>query len=136
MTRFITKCLSQFFMNRDLFVRVDRPLVDDYAKNDYLLPLIQDSGKYINELITNFRDIWWLLDRFLPLCSELRLSLTFRFNKKPEFAGWTIPDLNSIFHKYCIQQGRNKNWKPMFYGVEPCLSNNRNVYLISLKGDL
>lgn len=87
-------------------------------------------------LITNFHNVKLILDKFLPICRELRISLTFRYLKTKEFNKWTLDDLNSLMHEYCITQERNMEFVPMEYHKDDCLPDNRNVYLISLKGDL
>lgn len=87
-------------------------------------------------LVSNFRDIKYLFDKFLPLCREFRFSLTFRFRHAQQYAGWTIDSMNTLLHDYCINQKRNTEFFPVEYISEYGLSNERNVYLISLKGDL
>jgi hypothetical protein len=75
-------------------------------------------------------------DVFFPFCKEIRFSLTFRFFNQDIYIGETLDSLNAWLYKYCIEQKRNLDYKPIFYEPQNELPNSRNVYLISLKGDL
>jgi hypothetical protein len=75
-------------------------------------------------------------DKFLPFCKEIRFSLTYRFFRQDKYAGYSLTDINDWLYKYCIEQKRNLEYVPISYEVQKELPNKRNVYLISLKGDL
>jgi hypothetical protein len=86
-------------------------------------------------LLSNSDKLELFLEKYLPICKELRFSLTFRYHNSGLYAGFSINDLNMIMTEYGVKQKRNTQIKKMFYRDEG-LANSRNVYLISLKGDL
>jgi hypothetical protein len=88
--------------------------------------------------LTDNRKLWTFIDKFLPHCGELRICLTFRYfayeKDIEKFNGWTLNELNELFHHYCIEQGRNLEFNNMTYEKIKELSGWRNIYIISLKG--
>lgn len=75
--------------------------------------------------LTNSFAIDKFLEKYLTITKELRFSLTFRNVGKDR---WTLEELNNLLHKYNIT-------KKMYY-KDIGLPGKRNIYLISLKGNL
>lgn len=80
--------------------------------------------------LTNGRKIDEFLAKYLPVCKELRMTLTFRNIPKD---GWTIEGLNTFFMPYA---GRIDGFGKFEYKEPDLLPGNRNVYIIYLKGDI
>ena len=76
------------------------------------------------------------LDKYLPVCKELRFSLTFRYRNTDTYCGWKLDELNEALREYGVDQHRNESVVDMYYKPDGCLPNSRNVYLVGLRGDL
>lgn len=86
--------------------------------------------------LSNSNHLKEFLDKYLPVCKELRFTLTYRFKSTSVYSGWTLAAINDLLQEYGINQGRNLDVKEVFYKENFALPNARNVYIISFKGDL
>lgn len=83
--------------------------------------------------LSNSNHLKEFLDKYLPVCKELRFTLTYRFKSTDVYSGWTMNMINNLLFDY---YGRNLDIKKIYYKENSYLPNARNVYIISLKGDL
>lgn len=77
--------------------------------------------------VTNTYDIGGFLEKYLPVCKELRMTVS--FHSEQGARGWTVEKVNDILQEYGVKQ-------KMIYEKVDFLPGGRNIYIIFLKGKL